>query len=205
MGTDLKTKVPLSLILPQTGFEVLQVSLADQTRDANDAAIDDQRRLTFDYLNPRDGFVIDIFGDDKEEIFRGGEKVVGLKGEIAGTTGDARYAPYELSASRAPGYILIAFALMFELLATGAIFDPLLSTLDALKAALGALVPFQVSPEVDRLLNFGAGIIFALGGVVMLLGGLLIIFRSERLPAKLLARDEEGRVPFLTRLFSSLG
>lgn len=184
--SDLDTKVPLTIKLPDTGFDPLQTSVALQSRTASNVVMEGLR-LKFDYLNSGDGLAVDIFGDktDKDLKLGGPKSPVKLEGEIIGTTRPPTYETYEFSASRAPGIAMISFGLIFCLIGAA--------------AALFSDAGLRLSPELDRKLNLVGGGLFGFFGAVVLAIGLFMTFTSEKMPSALSVR-EDGTTSILDRV-----
>jgi hypothetical protein len=188
---DLNTKIPLVFETPEKGFDVLQTSITDQTRAANNARVED-RRMVFDYLNPRDGFVVDIFGDENDENARLTKGDIGIKGDIVGITREPQESDYEFSASRAPGYVFLAVGAFLAIAVISNFVDL-------------NLFGLKIPPRAEYILSTVAAIIMGLMATLFLFGGCILIFAQERLPTKLLGSDAVGYWRRLLRTASPAG
>jgi hypothetical protein len=169
---DLETRAPLSLVLPKSDFTPLQISVGDQTRDANNASVVDGR-VAFDYLNQADGFVVDVFADASEDKYNLLDaSPINLEGEIIGARRDPFYVPYQFSSSRKQA---MAFFVL-GLIAGGA----------SLAAGNNWFSPYIVPPFVtpiasaSKTISFGLAILFGALAVVSLLAAILASFLAIR-------------------------
>ncbi len=171
-GQELTTKMPLHVTVPPKGFDVLQGFIQRQSRAANNVTLNGLE-IRFDYLNARDGFVIDIFGDhidDKVTLQPGIE----LKGDVVGATEPPKYVTLEFASSRIP--IILAFVAAVIFAGVG-----MLGVLD--------INPRLLSPEQEDKLRIVTGFIFLGGSPIALLGALFLAMKTERMPQTLVSDE----------------
>jgi hypothetical protein len=110
-GADLKTKLPLRLELGEK-VTVLEIGVTTQTRETNNLTVGEDLLVTFDYLNPNDGAMIDIFVDKGEYHERADRPLVIMQGEIIGAAQRPSFSVFDSSMSHATRYLTAGLALM---------------------------------------------------------------------------------------------
>lgn len=111
VGSDLATKSPLRVEL-DSHLALLQHSILYQTREANNVAICDNK-ITFDYLNPRDGFVIDLFVEERGTKLPTKAKGIQLVGDIIGLAYPPKVQDFELGSMPLIGVIVGIVSVFF--------------------------------------------------------------------------------------------
>jgi hypothetical protein len=148
---DLQTSAPLTIVSERKDFTTLQSAIGDQTRTSNNANLVDGK-VDFDYLNPGDGFVADIFADATDPQ-SDRSRSIRLKGEIVGAgLGPAR-RPFLFSTNRAPAIFFLVIGILLLIVVAAAQNEHL---------AVDTILP----AGTKRWLNLVFAVIFGVSGIL---------------------------------------
>jgi hypothetical protein len=176
---DLQTTVPLSIEVSNR-FSVLQTSISTQTREANNVHMQNEF-VRLDYLNPGDGFVIDLFAnevdlsDELDDSFTRSKPIL-LKGEIIGATDNIKNVPYVKDSNRIPYQIYILFVFLVLVI-----------------IACASFVDFRFPPTFDRVATIFGTIVFVMTSFVLVFRGTLGL-ALPKIPKNLLLPDDDVEV-----------
>lgn len=112
---DLQTKSPPAFSVGE-GIKVLASTVVAQSRAANDVSLKDMQPQ-FEFLNEKDGFVIDFFADVKEK----GGSPVWLKGDIVGCQ-EPLEQNYDFTSGSDPAGFFVLLSSSFGILFGAALF-----------------------------------------------------------------------------------
>lgn len=183
-GADLKTRAPLSWkLLP--GTRLLQSSVLYQTKESNGVTLN-APQIHFDYLNPHDGFILDVLVEKVSEssnLDKGSSDVQGkrfcVEGEVIGAVCPPSRQDYEFSSGRGASF----FFLIFGAFLTG--FMGLLT--------FEVIMSLWQSPTIWKVLGLLVAAVFFLLGIVIFIVGVTAWFGNSKMPTALLTRGEEPR------------
>jgi hypothetical protein len=168
---DLNTTAPLQYKVLE-GAKPLQVSVANMSRPANNARLDGTN-IEFDYLNPGDGLVIEIFLSRPYEEDKRRSRSVSVEGEVVGIRGGLK----EEDASN-------DFGMVFSMGITGSLM--LVASWALIEPVIAEGLTFSFGPIVRTL----GAIVFAPIGIALTLWAGHSLFVSKRVPRTLIRSDE---------------